>query len=53
MALQKYGVILGMTWLVTDKAKVDCRLKRVSFMDNQGERGEFNGEVPNTDGSND
>ena len=49
MSLRKYGVILGMTWLSTAKAKMDCRLKMVSFVDDHGNRGKFHGVVPDTD----
>src|SRR5262249_39656922 len=43
--MQKYEVILGMTWLTAVKAKIDCRLKMISFINNQGIRSMYEGDM--------
>jgi hypothetical protein len=42
-ALGTYDLIIGMNWLESHRAMVDCFMKRVSFVDDEGRLVEIHG----------
>ena len=43
--MQKYDVILGMTWMLAVDAKIDCQSKTITFVDDKKRRVSFKREL--------